>query len=279
MATNNVHYATRDSHRLQDILVCIRHHTTLEQAGPLRRANSEYYLKSAEKMTRLFARYPDAIRQTRIIAERCQFQPRYGLQDLPCFDLPAGMDAPTHLRRLCEEVLSQRYPAASAAVRERLERELGIITRAGLANYFLIVWDIVRFARAQGILCQGRGSAANSLVAYLLGITPIDPLAHNLVFERFLSDERRLAPDIDIDFQADRREEVIQYVYQTYGTDHAAMACTLVTYRRRSAVREVGKALGLPLSDLGPLADDAEAIAAEAQQSGLSPIDAVVRAD
>ncbi len=128
------------------------------------------------------------------------------------------MDAPAYLRRLCEDALPQRYPDGGAAVRERLEHELGIITRAGLANYFLIVWDIVRFAREQGILCQGRGSAANSLVAYLLGITPVDPLAHHLVFERFLSDERRIAPDIDIDFQADRREEVIQYVYQNYGT-------------------------------------------------------------
>jgi error-prone DNA polymerase len=256
VATNNVHYATRDRHRLQDILVCIRHNTPLEQAAHLRRPNSEYYLKSAEKMRRLFARYPDALANTRLIAERCQFQPRYGLQDLPAFDVPPGADTSGTLRRLCEEVLPQRYPGGGAAVQERLARELGVITRAGLANYFLIVWDIVRFARQQGILCQGRGSAANSLVAYLLGITPVDPLAHHLVFERFLSDERRLAPDIDIDFQADRREEVIQYIYQKYDPDHAAMACTFVTYRTRSAIRDVGKALGLPLSELSALADD-----------------------
>src|SRR5262249_34518033 len=125
----------------------------------------------------------------------------------------------------------------------------GVITRAGLANYFLIVHDMVAFARAQGIRCQGRGSAANSLVAYLLTISPIDPLAHGLVFERFLSDERQAVPDIDIDFAApDEREVVIQYVYQKYGTDHAAMACTLVTFRARSALREVGKALGFPPS-------------------------------
>jgi error-prone DNA polymerase len=129
----------------------------------------------------------------------------------------------------------------------RLTHELGVIERAGLANYFLIVWDLVRFAREQGILCQGRGSAANSLVAYLLGITPIDPLAHDLVFERFLSAERQLTPDIDLDFQADRREEVIQYVYRRYGPAHTAMACTFVTFRARSALRDIGKALGLPL--------------------------------
>src|SRR5260370_36194019 len=127
-----------------------------------------------------------------------------------------------------------------------LENELALIARSGLANYLLIVWDVVRFSREQDIRCEGRGSAASSLVAYLLGISPINPLAHDLVFERFLSDERKSAPDIDIDFQADRREEVIQYVYARYGHDHAAMACTLVTFRSRSAIREVGKAFSLP---------------------------------
>ncbi|NLF78550.1 MAG: error-prone DNA polymerase [Chloroflexi bacterium] len=246
VATNNVHYATRDRHRLGDILVCIRHNTALEGSAHLRRPNSEYYLKPAAKMRRLFARYPDAVANTVRIAERCQFEPRYGLQDLPAYDIPAGLDARAYLRRLCAAALRERYPGAPAAAERRLETELGVIERAGLANYFLIVWDIVRFAREHGIRCQGRGSAANSLVAYLLGITPIDPLAHNLVFERFLSDERRIAPDIDIDFQADRREEVIQYIYGRYGHDHAAMACTFVTYRARSAIRDVGKALGLP---------------------------------
>ena len=260
VATNNVHYATRAGHRLQDILVCIRHNTPLEQAGPLRRPNSEYYLKPAEKMHRLFARYPEAIANTRTIADRCQFEPRYELQDLPGFDVPPGQTAEEYVGALCAGALPEHYLNVPEEVRRRLQHELTIIARAGLANYFLIVWDIVRYARENGILCQGRGSAANSLVAYLLGITPIDPLAHDLVFERFLSDERRLAPDIDIDFQADRREEVIQYLYRKYGTDHAAMACTFVTYRTRSAIRDVGKALGLPLSELGALADDPDAL-------------------
>jgi error-prone DNA polymerase len=259
VATNNVHYATRAGHRLQDILVCIRHNTPLEQAGPLRRPNSEYYLKPAEKMRRLFARYPEAIANTRAIADRCRFEPRYGLQDLPTFTVPPGQTAEAYLGALCAGALPERYPGMPEEVRGRLQHELSIIARAGLANYFLVVWDIVRFAREQDILCQGRGSAANSLVAYLLGLTPVDPLAHDLVFERFLSDERRLTPDIDIDFQADRREEVIQYLYRKYGTDHAAMACTFVTYHRRSAIRDVGKALGLPLELLSTAASDPEA--------------------
>lgn len=260
VATNNVHYATRDRHRLQDILVCIRHNTSLEQAAHLRRPNSEYALKAPEQMQRLFARYPLAVTNTRRIADRCHYRPQYGLQALPVFDVPPGTTAEAFLDALCERALARRYGQVSGEVRERLQHELRIIRRAGLSNYFLIVWDIVRFAREQGILCQGRGSAANSLVAYLLSITPVDPLAHHLVFERFLSDERRMTPDIDIDFQADRREEVIQYIYQKYGHDHAAMACTFVTYRTRSAIRDVGKALGLPLNDLGALAANPDAL-------------------
>jgi len=249
VATNNVHYATRDGHRLQDVLVCIRHQITLDEAGALLRPNSEFYLKPAEEMAALFADYPEALANTRRIAERCQFKLHYGLQDLPHFPTPDGLTPMDYLHQLCSQALYHRLSAIGhqpSAIQERLTYELGVIERAGLANYFLIVWDIVRFAREKGIRYQGRGSAANSLVAYLLGISPIDPLAHDLVFERFLSDDRALPPDIDIDFQADRREEVIQYVYRRYGTNHAAMACTFVAFRARSAVRDVGKALGFP---------------------------------
>jgi error-prone DNA polymerase len=246
VATNNVHYARREGHRLQDVLVCIRHQTTLDQAGARLRPNSEFYLKPAEEMAVLFAEYPEAMSNTRGIAERCRFELRYGLQDLPCFPTPNGMGAGAYLRHLCEAAISACYPDSPPRVWEQLAHELAVIERAGLANYFLIVWDLVRFARENGIRCQGRGSAANSLVAFLLGISPIDPLAHDLVFERFLSDERALPPDIDLDIQADRREEVIQYVYHRYGADHAAMACTLVTFQARSALRDVGQVLGLP---------------------------------
>ena len=197
-------------------------------------------------MRALFADYPAAIDNTRCVAERCQFKPSYGLQDLPIFPAPGGLSAEQYLRELCQEAMPRRIPDPPSRAWELLDRELKLISQHGLSNYFLIVWDIVRYSREQGIRCQGRGSSANSLVAYLLNISPVNPLAHDLVFERFLSDERRGTPDIDIDFQADRREEVIQYVYTRYGHDHAAMACTLVTFRKRSAIREVGKVLGLP---------------------------------
>ena len=249
MATNNVHYAQSEQSRLQDILVCIRQQTTLDAAAHLLRGNAEFYLKTAEQMATLFADYPQALTNSSLIADRCRFELAYGLQDLPHFPTPGGLSDLAYLRRLCQKALYEGYnssPLPDPGLRQRLDHELAIIERAGLANYFLIVADIVAFARRQGIRCQGRGSAANSLVAYLLHISPIDPLAHGLVFERFLSDERRVVPDIDLDFESERREEVIQYIYQTYGPAHVAMACTFVTFRARSAVRDVGKVLGLP---------------------------------
>lgn len=245
VATNNVHYAKRDGHRLQEVLVCIRHKTTLDASEQVRRPNSEYYLKSSKQMMPLFVAYPEALANSTLIAEQCDFSLEYGLQDLPQYATPAGQTTEVYLRELCLEAVTRKYPDSPSNVTARLDYELEVIQRSGLSNYFLMVWDIVRFSRANRIRCQGRGSAANSVVAYLLNISPIDPLAHDLVFERFLSDERKLAPDIDIDFCASRREEVIQYVYEKYGTDHAGMACTFVTFQARSALRDVGKALGL----------------------------------
>ncbi len=245
VATNNVHYAKPSNHRLQDVLVCIAHNTTLDAATGLCRLNSEYYLKSPAQMAALFPEHPEAVANTLRLAEQCCFVPDYGLQDLPHFPTPHGMSSSAYLRRLCHEAIPGRYSDPPRRVYEQLQHELAIVDEAGLANYFLIVWDIVRFSRENGIRCQGRGSAANSLVAYLLAISPVDPLAHDLVFERFLSQERRVVPDIDIDFDAARREEVIQYIYNRYGADHTAMACTFVTFRARSAVRDIGKVLGL----------------------------------
>ncbi|MBE7556787.1 MAG: DNA polymerase III subunit alpha [Anaerolineales bacterium] len=241
VATNNVHYPTRTDCRLQDVLVCIRHQTRLSEATALLRPNSEFYLKAAPHLRPLFVNYPEALTNTLKIADRCRFELRYGLQALPRFPTPPSLDAVGYLQQLCQAALPQRYTGSSEQILRQLEHELTIIEQAGLANYFLIVWDIVRFAQAYNIRCQGRGSAANSLVAYLLNLSPVDPLAHDLVFERFLSAERTLTPDIDLDLQADRREEVIQYVYQKYGLEHAAMACTFVTYRQRSAWRDVGR--------------------------------------
>jgi len=240
VATNNVHYAQQSQHRLQDILVCIQHNTTLDQASQILRPNSEFYLKSGDEVGKLFADYPDAIANTCQIADRCNFQLTSQLQSLPQYPIPERMNTEDYLKRLCLE--SHR---CTPKLQARLDYELGIINEAGLSNYFLVVWDIVRFARQQGIGCQGRGSAANSIVAYILYITPIDPLEHDLVFERFLSRERDLTPDIDIDFDSVRRDEVIQYVYDRYGRDHAAMACTFITYRTKSAIRDVAKAFGM----------------------------------
>ncbi|MBZ0300543.1 MAG: PHP domain-containing protein, partial [Anaerolineae bacterium] len=251
VATNNVHYATPDQQRLQDVMVSIRANTPLLEARHLRRPNHHYYLKSGTEMTVLFP--PHALANTLVIAEQCQFEPEYGLQDLPAFPTPPGLSAVGYLRILCEQGIQEHYCEPSERVQRQLDYELSVIDRANLANYFLIVWDVVRFARENGIRCQGRGSAANSLVAFLLYISPVDPLRFNLVFERFLSEERQVAPDCDLDFDAARREEVIQYVYSRYSREYAAMACTFVTYHRRSAVRDVGKALGLPESFLGEL--------------------------
>ncbi|NWF81123.1 MAG: DNA polymerase III subunit alpha [Chloroflexi bacterium] len=245
VATNNVHYARREGQRLHDTLSAIRRRLSLDALAPELRPNDECYLKPAGRMRPLFALYPDALATTLRIAERCRYTLRFGLQDLPAFPTPAGCAALDYLRRLCATALPSRYGTASTELCARLDYELAVIGHAGLANYFLIVWDIVRFARAAGIRCQGRGSAANSLVAYLLGIGPIDPLRHKLVFERFLSPERPVLPDIDLDVDAARREEVIQYLYQRYGAEHVALACTFITFQARSALNEVAKALGL----------------------------------
>ncbi len=247
VATSDIHYLEPAQREIHDILTCTRLHTTLDQAGDQLRPNDEYAFRSPEIMTRLFSTMPEALINTTHIAERCASATTFlsgGHQILPTFGTPDGSAPDTYLRHLCEQALRERYPTEPPHM--LLEKELTIIRQLDLANYFLIVADIVHFARAQGVRCQGRGSAANSLVAYLLNISPIDPVAIDLVFERFLSMERPRPPDIDIDFAADRREEVIQYIYKRYGRDHAAMACTLVTFRTKSAVRDVARALGFP---------------------------------
>lgn len=250
VVTNNVHYARRDQQPLHDLLTAIRRRTSLDAAGSALRANSEYYLKSGGRLMPLFGEQREALATTRLIAERCTFTLEYGLQDLPAFPTPPGCDADSYLARLCAAALPCRYPGNPERACRQLAHELQIIAQANLSNYVLIVWDIVRFARAQGIRCQGRGSAANSLVAYLLGISPIDPLGYDLVFERFLSAERPALPDIDLDIAADRREEVIQYVFRTYGPAHAAMACTFSTFQERAALRDVARALDVTTEHL-----------------------------
>src|SRR5690606_16828515 len=195
------------------------------------------------RMARRLHERPDALAHTVHIADRCQVALDFSTRRLPHFATPDGRSEFAYLYELCHDNLPRRYPDLRPQVLKQLAHELDIIERAGLAGYFLIVWDIMRFAREQGIRGQGRGSAANSIVAYLLQITNIDPLQHHLLFERFLSEDKFTAPDIDLDFDTKRREEVIQYVYDTYGREHTAMVTTYVTYQARSALRDLAKAL------------------------------------
>jgi len=281
VATNDVRHARPAGRALLDVLTCIRLGTTLDAAGRRLLQNAERHLKSPAEMAALFHDSPDAIRQSRRIAERCAFT----LADLgyrfPEFPLPPGETPMGHLRGLTYAGARERYRAITPRIRRQLEHELGMIERLDLAGYFLIVWDIVRFARERGILCQGRGSAANSAVCYALGITAVDPIGMDLLFERFLSEERGEWPDIDLDLPSgDRREEVIQYVYRRYGERGAAMTATVITYRTRSAVREAGKALGLSLEQVDRLAkllrahgwsDEHDELAAQLQNGGVDP--------
>jgi error-prone DNA polymerase len=264
VATSNAHYLHPHQREVHDVLTCIRNHTTLDDANGFLHPNAEYTLRSPREMGDLFRPIPLALENAYHIAERCapacEVLPA-GPQALPRYPVFGGRSAMFYLWTLCEEALQRRYPHDPP--RELLSKELAVIKQAGLADYFLIVWDIVRFARRSSIRCLGRGSAANSLVAYLLGISPIDPVACDLVFERFLSKERGVPPDIDIDFAADRREEVIQYVYERYGEAHAAMACTFVTYRSRSAVQDTARALGFPPGVVERLSEDLDVRDAE----------------
>src|SRR5438132_1701375 len=281
VATNDVRHAAPEGRPLLDVLTCIRLGTTLDQAGRRLLANVERHLKPPAEMAALFRDMPDAIRQSRRIAERCAFT----LADLgyrfPEFPLAPGETPIGHLRALTYAGARDRYRTITPAVQRQLEHELGMIERLDLAGYFLIVWDIVRFCRERRILCQGRGSAANSAVCYALGITAVDPVGMGLLFERFLSEERGEWPDIDLDLPSgDRREEVIQYVYRRYGERGAAMTATVISYRARSAVREAGKALGLSLEQVDRLAkllrahgysDEHDELGAQLRAGGVDP--------
>lgn len=260
VVTNNTHYAERDGHRLADVLKAIDHNVPLDDAQEWLRPNSEWYLKSADELAPLFADYPQALANSLEIADRCRVEIAFREQALPPHAHAGSQSADERLAELCRAGLDVRYGSdptegtGRAAAEVQMRHELAVIRTTALAGYFLLVWEIVGFAKEQGIQVRGRGSAANSIVAYLLGITNVDPLAHDLLFERFLSAESRVMPDIDLDFCARRREEVIQYVYQHYGEDHVGMVCNYVTYRKRSAARDVGKALGMAQDVLDGLA-------------------------
>ncbi len=260
VATNDVHHHLRERHRLQDVLVCIREGCTLEEAGRHLFPNHERHLKPPEAMARLFEAHPAAIERTLEIAERAE---GFSLDQLE-YDYPHEVVDPgkTPMESLVVRTLrgaAERYPAGvPAKVRAVIEHEFELIERLGYAPYFLTVEDLVRFARSRGILCQGRGAAANSAVCYCLGITSVDPARIDLLFERFVSAERDEPPDIDVDFEHERREEVIQYIYARYGRDRAALTAEVITYRARSAIREVGKVMGLSLDLVDRLARDVD---------------------
>src|ERR1700687_2934087 len=256
LATNEVLYHHPARRPLQDVLTCIREKTTIDAIGKRLEANAERYLKPADEMARLFRDVPEAIAETMRFADRIVFsldQLKYQYPDEP---VPPGKTAQRHLEDLTWEGANRCFPdGIDDALRATLRKELDLIAELNYAHYFLTVHDIVRYARSQSILCQGRGSAANSAVCYVLGVTSVDPTKVNLLFERFISKERLEPPDIDVDFEHSRREEVMQYVYRRYGRHRAAVIATVIHYRPRSAIRDVGKALGLTEDVTAALAD------------------------
>jgi error-prone DNA polymerase len=281
IAVNDVLYHAPERRALQDVMTCIREHATIDKAGRLLEANAERHLKSPREMARLFRRAPDTIDRTLRFLDRCNFS----LGELAATEYPdenrEGFANPQDaLEKLANRGFEKRYPTgAHPKVRLALERELEMMHNLGYAKYFLTVYDIVNFARSKGILCQGRGSAANSVICYCLEITEVDPEKVDLLFERFVSEERKEPPDIDVDFEHERREEVIQHIYQKYGRHHASMTATVIRYRGRSAIREVGKVFGLSDDTVGALAgmlwgwSQSGVKEQEARKAGLDPDD------
>jgi len=280
IATNDVRFAEPSDRPLCDVLTCVRNKTTLDAAGRKLARNAERYLKSPKAMAELFADRPAALAGTLALAERLE----YTMEDLgyrfPKYPVPDGETEMSFLRGITDAGARERYRPYHDKARAQIARELALIEKLDLAGYFLIVWDIVNYCRQQDILVQGRGSAANSAVCYSLGITAVDPIAMDLLFERFLSEERGEWPDIDLDLPSgDRRERVIQHVYEKYGRLGAAMTANVITYRSRSAAREVGKALSLQEDDVDRLAkvmnnfeftDPNDTLGRHVQEAGLS---------
>ncbi|QDV90585.1 Error-prone DNA polymerase [Phycisphaerae bacterium RAS2] len=256
VAVNDVHYHVPQRRALHDVLACIRHGCTLDEAGFRLFSNAERHLKAPDEIARLFADHPEAVARSVQIAERAAGfsldQLRYEYPHEIC---PPGLTPMEHLRRLTWLCAGERYPqGVPEKVRRQVEHEFALIEELNYAPFFLTVHDLVRFARSRGILCQGRGAAANSAVCFCLGVTSVDPDRINVLFERFVSRERDEPPDIDVDFEHERREEVMQYIYEKYGRDRAGLTAEVITYRSRSAVRDVGKALGLSLDAVDRIA-------------------------
>ncbi|EBA13079.1 error-prone DNA polymerase [Roseobacter sp. CCS2] len=249
LATNDVHYHVPDRRPLQDVMTCILYKKTIQKAGFLLDANAERHLKSPAQMVRLFAEWPHAITATREVADACTFKLTELAYEYPKETVPDGATPQEYLEDLTWKGAAWRYPnGVPGSLKATLRKELALIAKLDIAQYFLTIQQVVNFARYEckpPILCQGRGSAANSAVCYVLGITAVDPDTNDLLFERFISEERKEPPDIDVDFEHERREEVIQHIYDKYGRDRAALCATVIHYRPRMAVREVGKVMGL----------------------------------
>ncbi|AWB89089.1 error-prone DNA polymerase [Salinibacterium hongtaonis] len=244
IATGNVHYATPEEHPLASAIAAVRARRSLDDMDAWLPASDGAHLRSGAEMAERFSRYPGAVARTVELADDLAFSLRAARPQLPKQEVPEGHTSMSWLRELVQQRLPEKYPNADAAVHARLEKELAVIEAKNFPGYFLIVFDIVCFARSRGILCQGRGSAANSAICYVLGITAVDSIFYGLPFERFLSSLREEEPDIDVDFDSDRREEVIQYVYEKYGRRNAAQVANVISYRPKNAVRDMAKALG-----------------------------------
>ena len=285
LATNDVLYHVAERRPLQDVMSCVREHTTLDAAGRRLEANAERHLKTPEEMARLFRDHPQAIAETQRLMERCNVRLTELRYEDPHEPVPPGKSPQQHLEDLTWEGARWRYPeGVPDKVRESLAAEFAFIAEQKFAYYFLTVHDVVRYARSRGILCQGRGSAANSVVCYCLGVTAVDPMLVDLLFARFISSDRGEPPDIDVDFEHERREEVIQYVYERYGRHRAAICATVIHYRPRSAIREVGKVLGLSEDVTGALAGTVWGSWGDGvpddhiRQAGLDPENPLIRA-
>lgn len=256
IATNDVHYINQEDARLQDILLAMQTQTVLSDTERMRMTDDSYFLRPPAEMQRLFAEIPESISNTLLIAERCNVNLDFKGYHLPEFPVPSGRTAATYLRELCEAGAKKRYQgdASSLKVRERLDYELRVVHEMGFDAYFLIVWDLCRFARDNGIWYNARGSAAGSIIAYTLEITMVDPLEHNLIFERFLNPGRISMPDIDLDFQDDRRSEMLEYCANKYGADKVAQIITFGTMGAKAAIRDVARVMEIPLPEVDRVA-------------------------
>ena len=254
ICSNDVHYLRQQDADPHEVLLCIQTGVTMNNPKRLRYGPPNFYLRSPEEMAGIFGEWPEALSNTLTIAERCNFQFDFSKTHLPECEVPAGYTFETWLEKLCRDAIPEKYPAHTQQLEDRLKYELDVIQTKGYSAYFLIVHDFVRFARSRGIMSQARGSAAGSLVSFLLGLTVIDPLRYNLLFERFLNRERKSMPDIDLDFADDRREEVIQYCRDKYGADHVAQIIAFGTMAAKAAVRDAGRALEYPIPEVDRVA-------------------------